>query len=278
MKPGFTFVKNHTFPINNLLGPWPENPKSNPIMADPRPLILVVEDQKDLASLISTQLETSGMVCQVAYTADGAFRFLKRNHVNLMLLDINLPGRFGTDLLDDLVSEDLKVPTIFLTAYDSESQIVQGLTRGGDDYITKPFSFPELVARIRAVLRRTETAADHHITKNAQISQDAFQFCEASVNPLRLELIFPNETVIKIGRKELGIMAFLVSNEGKVITRKALIHGVWGVHADVKSRLLDQYIVKIRDHYNKNGLTLGAFRTIHGVGYIYDPTGPDEDE
>ena len=73
-------------------------------------------------------------------------------------------------------------------------------------------------------------------------------------------------------------MAFLVSNEGKVITRKALIHGVWGVHADVKSRSLDQYIVKIRDHYNKNGLSLGAFRTIHGVGYIYDPTSHDEEE
>lgn len=248
-------------------------------MAEPRPLILVVEDQKDLASLISTQLETSDMVCQVAYTADAAFRFLKRNYVNLMLLDINLPDRLGTDLLDDLVNEDMKVPTIFLTAYDSESQIVQGLTRGGDDYITKPFSFPELVARIRAVLRRTETVSDHHITKNAQISQDAFQFCGAEVNPLRLELKFPNETVVKIGRKELGIMAFLVSNEGKVITRKALIHGVWGVHADVKSRSLDQYIVKIRDHFNKSGLTLEAFRTIHGVGFIYDPTtSVDEEE
>ena len=134
------------------------------------------------------------------------------------------------------------------------------------------------MARIRAVLRRTETAADHHITKNAQISQDAFLFCGAEVNPLRLELKFPNNEVVKIGRKELGIMAFLVSNEGKVITRKALIHGVWGVHADVKSRSLDQYIVKIRDHFNKNELTLAAFRTIHGVGYIYDPTTGDDDE
>lgn len=247
-------------------------------MADPKPLILVVEDQKDLADLISTQLETNGMVCQVAYTADAAFRFLQVNHVNLMLLDINLPDRSGTDMLDDLIKEDKKVPTIFLTAYDSESQIVQGLTRGGDDYITKPFSFPELVARISAVLRRTETASDNHITKNAQISQEPFPFCGAEVNPLRLELKFPNETIVKIGRKELGIMAFLVTNEGKVITRKALIHGVWGVHADVKSRSLDQYIVKIRDHYGKNGLTLDAFRTIHGVGYIYDPSAADSAE
>ncbi len=98
------------------------------------------------------------------------------------------------------------------------------------------------------------------------------------MNPLRLELKFPNETVVKIGRKELGIMAFLVSNEGKVITRKALIHGVWGVHADVKSRSLDQYIVKIRDHFSKNDLTLSAFRTIHGVGYIYDPTSGEDEE
>ena len=73
-------------------------------------------------------------------------------------------------------------------------------------------------------------------------------------------------------------MAFLVSNEGKVMTRKALIHGVWGVHADVKSRSLDQYISKIRDHFNKNGLTLAAFRTISGVGYIYDPTTSVEEE
>jgi len=241
-------------------------------MADPKPMILVVEDQKDLASLISQQLETSGMLSQVCYTADAAHRFLEHNHVNLMLLDINLPDKSGTELLEELVKADQRVPTIFLTAYDSESQIVQGLTTGGDDYITKPFSFPELVARIRAVLRRTETAADHNITKNASISQEAFPFCGAEVNPLRLELHFPNKNMVKIGRKELGIMAFLHSNEGKVITRKALIHGVWGVHADVKSRSLDQYIVKIRDHFAKNGLTLDAFRTIHGVGYIYDPS------
>ena len=212
MKQGFTFVKNASIPIVKTNNTNIADPsilrvtalnilKTKPIMTEPRPLILVVEDQKDLASLISTQLETSGMVCQVAYTADAAFRFLKRNHVNLMLLDINLPDRSGTDLLDDLVNDDLKVPTIFLTAYDSESKIVQGLTRGGDDYITKPFSFPELVARIRAVLRRTETASDHHITKNAQISQDAFQFCGAEVNPLRLELKFPNATVVKSAAK-----------------------------------------------------------------------------
>ena len=102
-------------------------------MADPKPLILVVEDQKDLASLTSTQLETAGMVCQVAYTADAAFRFLKRNHVNLMLLDINLPDRSGTDLLEHFKRQILRFiddhHKVFTRLMASESQVVNGINQ-----------------------------------------------------------------------------------------------------------------------------------------------------
>ncbi len=142
---------------------------------------------------------------------------------------------------------------------------------GGDDYITKPFSFPELIARIHAVLRRAETAHDFHITKNAALSQETFQFCDVDVNPVRLEIAFPNGKIEKIGRKELGILTYLASNIGTVLTRRSLIHAVWGIHADVRSRSLDQYIVKIRECYSRNDHTLEGFRTIHGVGFIYDP-------
>ncbi len=142
---------------------------------------------------------------------------------------------------------------------------------GGDDYITKPFSFPELIARIHAVLRRAETAHDYHITKNAALSQEVFKFCGVDVNPIRLEIAFPNGNTEKIGRKELGILTYLASNEGTVLTRRSLIHAVWGIHADVRSRSLDQYIVKIRESFARNDHSLDAFRTIHGVGFIYDP-------
>ena len=90
----------------------------------------------------------------------------------------------------------------------------------------------------------------------------------------RLEIEFPSATITKIGRKELGILSYLNDNQGVVITRKALIHAVWGIHADVKSRSLDQYIVKVRDLFREHGVELDNFRTVHGVGYIFEPNGP----
>ena len=141
---------------------------------------------------------------------------------------------------------------------------------GGDDYITKPFGFPELIARINAILRRAETAHDSRITQNAKISDEPFTFCGSEVNPQRLEVTFPDGEIESIGRKELGIFVYLAEHPNSVLTRKNLMHSVWGIHADVRSRSLDQYIVKIRELYKRHGLSLDDFRTVHGVGYIYD--------
>ncbi|MDE3083621.1 MAG: response regulator transcription factor [Verrucomicrobiota bacterium] len=241
--------------------------------SEPKPLILVIEDEDELAKLIATHLEESGMQTQVYNRCAHALRFLKRNFANLLLLDVNLPDQTGFSLLEELRKNDISIPTIFLTGNALEVNKVKGLDLGGDDYITKPFGYPELVARINAVLRRAESKDDHHVTKNARISDEPFDFCGAQVTPIRLEVAFPNGTVKKIGRKELGILAYLNQNQGVVITRKALIHAVWGLHADVRSRSLDQYIVKVRELFKENGLDLAAFRTVHGVGYIFDPRG-----
>ena len=239
--------------------------------AEPKPLILVVEDEEELAKLIAMHLEEAGMQAQVCNRAAHALRFLKKNFANLMLLDVNLPDQSGFALFEELQQSDISVPTIFLTGNAAEVHKVRGLELGGADYMTKPFSYAELVARIRAVLRRAEAKDDLKITKNAKISDEPFQFCGATINPERLEIQFPDAHVEKIGRKELGILAYLRANEGTVITRKALIHSVWGIHADVRSRSLDQYIVKVRELFKRHGLTLDAFRTVHGVGYIFDP-------
>ena len=200
-------------------------------------------------------------------------RFLKKNFANLMLLDLNLPDQSGFDLMTELRQSDIAVPTIFLTGNDGENFKIQGLELGGDDYITKPFSYAELVARIRAVLRRTEVKDDLKVTKNTSVSDAPFDFCGAMVSPVRLEISFPDDQKETIGRKELGILHYLNKNRSTVITRKALIHSVWGVHADVKSRSLDQYIVKVREMFKRHGIILDAFRTVHGVGYIFDPEG-----
>jgi DNA-binding response OmpR family regulator len=239
--------------------------------AEPQPLIVVVEDEHDLAEVISIHLERAGMRCQVCHRADHALKFLRSNFANLVLLDITLPDQSGFALLDEMKAADIAVPVIFLTGNDQEHSKIKGLDMGGDDYITKPFSYAELMARIRAVLRRAESKADLNVTKNAKVSDEPFDFCGATITPIRLEISFPDRTVHKLGRKELGILSYLHENQGVVVTRKALIHSVWGIHADVRSRSLDQYVVKIRELFAEHKADLAAFRTLHGIGYILDP-------
>lgn len=236
----------------------------------PKPLIIIAEDDEDLANLIATQLEVAGMQSQICHEASHVERFLKGNFANLILLDVHLPDDTGFNLMRDLRESGNETPVIFLTGESDEIKKVKALEMGGDDYITKPFGFPELIARINAVLRRAETVHDSNITRNASITDEPFVFCGAEVNPQRLEVTFPDGTSESIGRKELGIFAYLADHSNSVLTRKNLIHSVWGIHADVRSRSLDQYIVKIRELYKRHDLTLDAFRTVHGVGYIYD--------
>lgn len=241
--------------------------------AEPKPLVVIVEDEVELANLIATHLEAAGMQTQICNRAAHAHRFLKNNFANLLLLDISLPDSSGFTLLEELKSADINIPVIFVTGEGTETTKVRGLEMGGDDYITKPFSYAELVARIRAVLRRAESKADLNLTKNVRVGDEPFDFCGAKIVPDRLEIAFPDSAVEKLGRKELGILAYLNANQGAVITRKALIHAVWGIHADVRSRSLDQYIVKVRELFKEHGLDLSTFRTVHGIGYIFDPAG-----
>jgi DNA-binding response OmpR family regulator len=248
-------------------------PTSPTPRTEPKPLIVIVEDEAELAELVAGQLERNGMRTQICNRAQHALKFLKKNYANLILLDITLPDQSGFSLVHDLKAADISVPIIFLTGNVEENSKVRGLDMGGDDYITKPFSYAELVARIRAVLRRTEATADQNVTKNVKVSDEAFDFCGAKVTPKRLEIAFPDGKTTEIGRKELGILAYLNAHQSEVITRKALIHSVWGIHADVKSRSLDQYIVKVRDLFAEHGISLDAFRTVHGVGYVFDPRG-----
>jgi DNA-binding response OmpR family regulator len=234
---------------------------------------LVVEDDEVVAKLIAQHLEEAGMQTQVYNLCAHALRFLKRNFANLMLLDVNLPDQTGFELLEELKKNDISVPTIFLTGNTLEVDKVKALELGGDDYITKPFGHLELIARINAVLRRAESRADFNITKNVRLLDEPFTFLGVKITPVRLEAEFPDGVIESIGRKELGILTYLQNNQGVVITRKSLIHAVWGLHADVRSRSLDQYVVKVRELFKKHVIDLAAFRTVHGVGYIFDPQG-----
>ena len=237
----------------------------------PKPLVLIVEDEAELANVIAEHLEAAGMQTQICNRCALGMRFLKNNFANIILLDLTLPDQNGFAFMEDLKCEDINIPTIFLTGNDSEISKVKGLELGADDYVTKPFSAPELVARIHAVLRRAEVANDFNVTKNVKLTDSPFTFNTASINPTTMEISFTDGEIVAIGRKEIGILSYLHDNPQTIITRKNLIHSVWGIHADIRSRSLDQYIVKIRDLFKRKDVPLENLKTIHGIGYQYEP-------
>ena len=236
----------------------------------PNPLIVVVEDEPNLLALVTTHLDQAGMIVQGYASGLPALKFLRKNFASLLLLDINLPGISGFELRETLTQEGVRVPTIFLTGNTHEEDKLRGLGLG-DDYMTKPFSYAELIARIQAVLRRASGRTDFHVTENASVVDGPFDFCGVRVVPARLELEFPGAPPEQLGRKALGVLVHLHANRGEVLTREALIHAVWGEHANITSRSLDQYITKIRELFRRHGRAPEGFRNVHGVGYILDP-------
>jgi two-component system alkaline phosphatase synthesis response regulator PhoP len=236
-----------------------------------KPLVVIIEDERGLAALLTEQLETAGFVTQVFHKGATALKFIGENHVHLVLLNPALPDVDGWELLQSIRRMTLGPAVIFLSGLKLPGQAARALDLGADDFVAKPHDQDELIARIHAVLRRSETAGDSRLTRNADLATGVFLFNGAEVHPERLELVFGPNKKCKLGRKELGILYHLHANPGVIISRHSLIHAVWGVHADVRSRSLDQYIAKIRDAFAGFGRDLDCFRTIHGIGYWYEP-------
>jgi DNA-binding response OmpR family regulator len=233
------------------------------------PLVVLSEDDVKLAEILRKQIELSGMDVQTFHDGSRTVNFLQREAASILLLDINLPDIDGFDVIKQLQSSHIEVPVIFLTAFSDEYYKIKGFDAGAEDFITKPFSFTELIARIKVVLRRAYGRDKDGVSGNATLFDDDFEFCDAIVKPSLMRMIFKNGNSVTIGRKELGVLKHFSSNENTILSRRNLIHNVWGKYANVKSRSLDQYIVKIRQLLKENGADADSLRTLHGIGYIY---------
>jgi two-component system alkaline phosphatase synthesis response regulator PhoP len=233
------------------------------------PLVVLAEDDVKLADILQKQIEMSGMEVQTFHEGAETIRFLQKEAASILLLDINLPDVDGFDVIKQLQNNRVDVPVIFLTAFSDEYYKIKGFDAGAEDFITKPFSFTELIARIKVVLRRAYGKDRDSVSGNAALCDDDFEFCSAVVKPSMMQIVFRNGNVVPIGRKELGVLKHFSSNENTILSRRNLIHSIWGKYANVKSRSLDQYIVKIRQLLKDNGANAEALHTLHGIGYIY---------
>jgi DNA-binding response OmpR family regulator len=228
------------------------------ITSERRHRIFVVEDDEDIARLIRHNLETSDYDVQLFTSGSGVVAQGILDPPSLFLLDIMLPGIDGFDLCRQIRSNEAlaKVPVIFLTAKTSEADRVKGLELGGDDYITKPFSPRELVARVRTVLRSLQNIDVPNVLKLGDLEIDA-----ASMT-VRIE----GRTVLTTVR-EFRLLEYLAEHRGRVFTRDQLLDAVWKETAFVTPRSVDVYVRRIREKIEADPRHPRYLKTLRGIGY-----------
>lgn len=218
--------------------------------------ILVVDDERDLADSICDNLEFEDYTVDCAYGGRAALEHLLRNRYQLVILDVMMPDLDGFGVLEKMRKAGDQTPVIFLTARSTEADKLRGLGLGADDYVVKPFSILELVARVKAVLNRT--AAGQEL--------DALQVGAASICFRKLT-IEHNGNEHEIGRYEADILKLLASDPGRVFSRNDILDNVWGVHAMPTNRTIDNYIVKLRQKLEITPRKPRHLLTIYGKGY-----------
>ncbi|MGN6612886.1 MAG: response regulator transcription factor [Angustibacter sp.] len=222
--------------------------------------VLVVEDEASLADLARLYLERDGYVVDVAIDVDGAERALRAHRADVVLLDIGLPGaRDGIDLVRALRARDDWTPVVFVTARDDEVDRVLGLELGGDDYVTKPYSPRELVARVKAVLRRHDRAGA------GDRDEAALAVGRVRVDPSR-RLVWADDRPVDLTTTEFDLLAHLMRRPGRVFARAELLSQVWAYPADDSSRTVDVHVAQLRAKLGD----ASPIRTVRGVGYAAD--------
>jgi two-component system response regulator RegX3 len=222
--------------------------------------ILVVEDEASFSEALAYVLGKEGFEVVVADTGDGAIATFDRVGADLVLLDLMLPGLSGTEVCKQLRSRS-NVPIIMLTAKDTEVDKVVGLELGADDYVTKPYSKAELVARIRAVLRRQSEVAP--ATDSVLIA-----------GPVRIDVerhqVDINNISVALPLKEFELLEFLVRNSGRVLTRAQLIDRVWGSDYFGDTKTLDVHVKRLRAKIEQDPANPVYIQTIRGLGYKFE--------
>lgn len=223
--------------------------------------ILLVEDEPDLADPLAYLLRREGYEVEIAEDGPTALALFRESGADIVLLDLMLPGMPGTEVCRQIRTGSA-VPIIMLTAKDSEVDIVVGLELGADDYITKPYSSRELLARMRAVLRRVvqaEEDVDERILEGGRVTVD-----------LDRHTVAVDGDVINMPLKEFELLEVLMRNSGRVLTRGQLIDRVWGSDYFGDTKTLDVHIKRIRSRIEQNPSEPVMLVTVRGLGYRFE--------
>jgi two-component system OmpR family response regulator len=221
-----------------------------------RGLVLVVEDEKPISDLLRMYLQREGYSVHAEFDGPGGLTAARTKHPAAVILDVGLPGMDGTEICRTLRAEDDWVPVIFCTARDDEVDRVLGLELGADDYVTKPFSPREVVARVKSLVRRSALA---------QRSSEPMQIGRVALDSTRRRVTVDGEA-IPLTATEFDLLAHLMSEPGRVFSRDQLLADVWGYASVVGTRTVDVHVAQLRAKLG----SASPIRTVRGVGYSVD--------
>lgn len=236
--------------MTRLMTPRLENP----------PHVLVVEDEAAIGELIRYNLDAQGYRTTLATSGEEAELLLGEDRFDLVVLDWMLPGLSGIELCRRTRRADATrgVPILMLTARGEESDRVRGLSTGADDYVVKPFSVPELLARVKALLRRASPDRIADVLRSGDIALDR-----------SAHRVMRREREVRMGPTEFRLLSFFMENTGRVLSRQQLLDGVWGRDAFIDGRTVDVHVGRLRKALIR-GNDRDPIRTVRGAGYIFE--------
>lgn len=215
--------------------------------------VLIVEDEIGIANFLKQGLEEEGYEVLVAHDGKSGLEITRKQKVDIVLLDWILPQMLGIDVCKEIRKEDSKTPILFLTAKDTIQETIEGLKAGANDYIKKPFSFDELVERIKIHFRNEN--------QNDVLSLGRIRIL------LSKHQVLVNDDEVSLTQREYELLAYLIKNKGKVCTRNEIINDVWDIHFEYDTGVIDVFMNSIRKKLNLNK-DEDLIKTIRGVGYI----------
>jgi len=225
--------------------------------------ILAIEDDPAILRGLADNLQFEGYEVLTAPDGEAGYEMQRLRKPDLIILDLMMPRMSGLDLCRKLRAEGVQTPILMLTARSEELDRVLGLDLGADDYVTKPFSIRELMARVRALLRRAQSAADP-----SSNLPNALRFGQVAIDFLKYEAQRSGEAV-ELTRKEFAILRFLASRAGQVVTRDDLLNEVWGYDNFPTTRTVDNHVAGLRAKLERGASEPEHIKTVHGVGYKF---------
>ena len=222
--------------------------------------ILLVEDEENIRETVKLNLELENYEVVAAAEGKKALKYIGEQHFDLMILDVMLPEVDGFQICEQVRLTNRDVPIIFLTAKDTAQDRVNGLRKGADDYLVKPFNLEELLLRVERLIQRT--------SKDPEVSTDTYEFGDNKINFATFEAT-GNPGTFTLTKKEAMLLKLLIDRKGEVVSRQQILQSVWGYDVYPSTRTIDNFILSFRKYFERDPRSPEYFLSVRGVGYKF---------